>query len=407
MTGFEPVQVHPCKNCGFPMRQYNPNSRLMVCESCGTRTGEGEQPPEYVPTVPFNPLFKLHEQFELSGDTWQVIGCQSYSGVVDEWDSEDKTWERTPWSYHTWWVLNAAREIAWIVQDQTGYSWSRKVPLKSGIPVGDKTYEVGDWSLVSAVGEFSYTPPPDERLTTYEKKGYSIEILRDAAGNQQEIEAFTALPIKPLDLLQGFGKTEVIERYQRIKQAMYAAFASMVLLLLGFMLLQGFEQELFKRSDIIVNSPMTGQAIPVGHFTLEKQGLVEFAFIGSTGGGDGSFEAEIKVQDSDKTTVAELPLSLWRESGYDDEGSWTESQYGDAPRVILPGGNGDRGEQYELVLQAEGFQQWSSVVLSATVTRNVVSFTPIVFGMVLALALALLLGRKLMTFLRRATGVTG
>ena len=55
MKSFEPIKVHNCKNCGFPMRQFNPNSMMMVCESCGTRVGESI-PPKYTPEVPLNPF---------------------------------------------------------------------------------------------------------------------------------------------------------------------------------------------------------------------------------------------------------------------------------------------------------------------------------------------------------------
>ena len=399
MKEFEPVKVVNCKNCGFPMRQYNPNSMMMVCESCGTRTGEHEAP-RYVPQIPNNPLFKLHAFFEMEGTTWQVIGCQTYSGVVDEWDKEDGAWEHTPWNYHTWWVINEARELAWIVQEKTGYSWSRKTKITSGIPAGDISYEVGHWSLLSAVGEFSYRPAEDEQVLTYEKNKKSLEILLDENGKHKEIEAFQAIDIKPRDLLTGFGKTEVIKALNRSKLAVNVAVASVICLVLGFFIMQMFEQKLLTVPSTQITSQTIKQPIDLGTFELSKKGLVEFSMSGAVGSGVGSFDADLIVKDSDKSTVAEVPISLWRESGRDSDGPWTESQTGDAPRVVLPA-----GDRYQLSLVPGALKNWQQVTLRGTITKNVVSLLPIIIGGISAVLLAFYIMRMRRKRIRKETGI--
>lgn len=400
MKEFEPVSVVNCKNCGFPMRQYNPNSMMMVCESCGTRTGDNEQAPAYKPEIPLNPLFKLHAFFEMEGTTWQVIGCQSYSGVVEEWDKEDDTWEQTPWYYHTWWVINAARELAWIVQDKTGYNWSRKTKITAGIPEGDISYEVGHWSLLSAVGEFSYRPAEDEQVLTYEKDNKSLEILLDEQGNNKEIEAFEAVKIEPTDLLAGFGKTEVIASIKRAGLAIKLAFATIICLVLGFFGMSMMEQTLMSVPTTSINAQQLKKPIDLGTFTLDKKGLVEFSMSGVIGRGDGSFDAELVVKDSDKSTVAEVPVSLWRESGRDSDGAWTEAQSRDAPRVVLPA-----GDNYQLSLVPDELKRWQQVTLKGTITKNVVSLLPIILGGIAALLLAFYIMRLRRKRIRKETGI--
>ena len=400
MKEFEPVKVEPCKNCGFPMRQYNPNSMMMVCESCGTRTGDNEEAPRYKPEAPNNPLFKLHAFFEMQGITWQVIGCQSYSGVVDEWDKEDNAWEHTPWNFHTWWVINEARELAWIVQDKTGYSWSRKTKITSGIPEGDISYEVGHWSLLSAVGEFSYRPAEDEQVLTYEKDNKSLEILLDENGKNKEIEAFQAVKIDPTDLLQGFGKSDVISALNRSKLAVKFAIATVVSLVLGFFIMQTLEQELLNVPTTQITSQSLKKAIDLGTFTLDKKGLVEFSIAGTIGRGVGSFDADLVVKDSDKSIVAEVPISLWRESGRDSDGPWTESQTRDAPRIVLPA-----GDRYQLSMMPDTLKNWSQVTLRGTITKNVVSLLPIIIGGISAVLLAFYIMRVRRKRIRKETGI--
>lgn len=400
MKEFEPVRVVNCSNCGFPMRQYNPNSIMMVCESCGTRTGDNQQPPAYKPEAPHNPLFKLHEQFDLNGDTWQIIGCQTYSGVVKEWDDEDNAWEHTPWSYITWWVLNEAREIAWIVQDKSGYSWSRKVTIKSGIPEGDTSYEVGSWSLTNTVGELSYYPLEGEQVTSYERDGWSMEILLDEQGNNREIEAFQAEPIKPMDLLIGFGKADIMARIKRAKLATNAAFASAFVIALGYGMLQFFEQTVLTIPSTQITQTMINTPIPIGSMSLGKDSLMQFDVSSRIERRDGSFDANIVVMDNDKAEVAEIPLSMWQESGRDSDGNWTESQSGNAPKIMLPAGN-----NYQLTLVPEAFTSWSTITVNGKVVRNASSLTPVVIGGLAAILLGLFMLRRRHKVIRRETGV--
>ncbi|PID46504.1 MAG: hypothetical protein CSB47_03750 [Proteobacteria bacterium] len=400
MKAFEPVRVENCKNCGFPMRQYNPNSIVMVCESCGTRTGEDKQPPTYKPEIPHNPLFKLHALFEIRGTTWQVVGCQSYSGFTEEWDDEDDLWEETPWSYHTWWVINELRELAWIVQDQTGYHWSRKSKISGGIPKGDTRYEVGHWTLLSAVGEFSYRPAENEQVLTYERGNKSLEILLDEQGNHKEIEAFEAVEIDPTELLAGFGKTDVLAALERARLATRAALLTIVCLIVGFLGMHFFEKTLLVIPTTQITPHSLKQPVQLGDFSLNRKSLLEFSVSASFGRRDGALNAELVITDKNRATVAEVPISFWRESGYDSDGSWTESQHQDAPRIVLPS-----GDQYQVTLLPETLSKWPQVAVSGKITKNVVSLMPVVVGGICALLLVFFLNRLRRKRIREETGV--
>ena len=397
---FEPVKDEPCPHCGYPMKQFNPNSMMMTCESCGSKTGDTQQP-EYIPTVPVNPLFKLHEAFDYRGDTWQVIGCQSYRGVVTEWDSEDNNWEKTPWSYHTWWVINAARELAWVVQDKTGYFWSRKGKITSGIPEGDRSYEIGDWTLTSAVGEFSYFPAENERVKSYEKDGKSLEVLLDQNGNNKEIEAFTSQSIDNMDLLRGFGKIEALNGIKRVSTVLKVAIACIICLVAGFFAMMSMESTLLEIPSQNFSNASINKSVDLGTISLEESSLVAFSFRSSRQSRDGIFDADVLIKDSDDTVVTELPVEFWRESGRDSDGAWTEDQFGDAPRIKLPAGN------FQLSLVPSAMTNWSELTVKGTVTRNVVSTLPIIVAVLFLVLLLILVTRKKSKYIQKSTGLRG
>ncbi|RVU84357.1 hypothetical protein EOL70_12790 [Leucothrix sargassi] len=399
VSSFEPVKVEPCKNCGYPMKQFNPNSMMMTCESCGTKTGE-TQPPAYIPRVPVNPLFKLHESFQFKGNTWQVIGCQTYRGSVREWDSEDSAWEETPWSYYTWWVINSSRQLAWVVQDKTGYFWSRKDKVKGPIPENDQSYERGSWTMTSAVGEFSYFPTENERVISYEKAGHSIEVALDEQGRKQEIEAFASEPIDEMALLEGFQKKETLEGIKRLGLLFKVMIACIFCLAIGYFGMKSLETKLIDMPAQRLTQASVNQEIDMGTISIDQSSLVEFSFRASLQSSDGMFDADLLIKDSDNALVTELPVEFWRESGRDSDGYWTESQSGDSPRIKLPA-----GKNYQLSLKPASFTNWTSIDIRGTVTRNVVSTFPIIIALLLLVLMLILMGRKKSKYIQKSIGL--
>ena len=254
--------------------------------------------------------------------------------------------------------------------------------------------------MISAVGEFSYVPREAEQVRSYEKDGRSLQLLLDEKGETQEIEAFHDVKLDLMDLLKSFGKQSVVDALKRSKIATYAAFASIACLVIGFFVMQGFEKTLITTPTVTVNTQSIKQVIPLGEFKMESKGLIELDFLANLQRGNGSFDAEVVISDSDKTPVAELPISLWRESGRDSDGPWTESQYRDAPRINLP-----EADVYKLSLVPDTLKQWQSISLRGKVTRNVVSLLPIIIGGIAAVLLGFTLSLMRRKRVRRETGV--
>ena len=398
MSAFDPVKIESCKNCGSTVQQFSPDSMTAVCSHCGTHTNSTEASSQYETrkqTTSKNPLFKLHETFVYQDQLWKIIGFIRYKGKIKEWDREDGRWENSPWNYNSWWVMNEARELAWVTNDEGGYKWTRKTVLDTEIPrASDRSYEVGAWKIKAAVGEFSYFPTLGGRTLTYEKKGSSIEVLLDKEGNEKEIEAFTSTPMMAIDILEGFNKPELLSSLKRMKFARNAVIASMVCLVLGYFYLSG-------RNDVLLNIPQTpielkaftkNKATPLGEMYVKNRTLLEFNLAGILPKGHGTFRGKFIVKDDKNITVKNLPVYFSRNS--------SRVSNSHSMQVRLP-----HKKQYSLSLEPSQINNWSEMAVSAKVYKNRVTTFPLVIGGMLLCILFLFLSASRFNFVQRSTGM--
>lgn len=406
MSTFEPVKSQSCKSCGSTIHQYSFNSETVICQHCGTYSTDTDSKSIAAKksydaySAPENPILKLYDTFRYESDTWQIIGCISYVGYVQEWDSEDDVWESNPWKYNSWWVINEAREIAWIIHDSTGYKWSRKTTMLGRIPEHNRSYEEGSWNIISAVGEFSFFPTIGGASTTYERDANSIEILLDKNGNKKEVEAFINSPIKPLHLFKAFNKTKLLEDLQRSFLGFKIIGASLVCLLLGFFVLSLMSKTILDVPTETIQHPLDKELINLGQFDLSKKSLLKFHFTTNLPGGDGGLEAELVIQDARERVVSILPISFWRTSGYDSDGKWTESNRVASPLLNLPA-----NQKYTLLLKPTYLNKWKKISLSGRVKKNVASTPPLYLGLALFGLLLIFQFASRKNFIRKHTGL--
>jgi len=403
MTPFQPVKVDECNSCGSTIKQFNPDSDIIICEHCGAdssaaKTEEQKSTNSY--SAPKNPLLKLHETFEYESVTWQIIGCISYQGTVKEWDSEDNKWETNPWKYNSWWVINEARQVAWIVHDSTGYKWSSKTTMASRIPKNDRSYEQGSWNIVSAVGEFSYFPTIGGQSVSYERGDTSIEILLDSEGNNKEVESFNNERIKPLALFEAFNKTNLLADLKRSKLAFKLIIASLLCLVGGFFALAGTSEPVLEIPVKTIQQPFGSEPIALGELSLDKKSLLKFKFWSNLPRRDGAFDADLIIQDDQQKVVSTLPISLWRASGRDSDGAWTESNRSTSPLLRLPA-----NKQYKLYLKPTSFNKWDKLGVSGLVSKNIASTLPLYIGLALFVLLLLFQFSSRKNFIRKHTGL--
>lgn len=402
MKTFQPIKVDNCSSCGSTINQYSPNSETIICQHCGNNSTNKNPSKhsikEYQATD--NPLFKLYETFEYQSRTWQIIGCICYEGTVKEWDSEDDVWEFNPWRYNSWWVINEAREMAWIIHDSTGYKWSTKTTMLGRIPEHNRSYEEGSWNIVSAVGEFSYFPTIGGASTTYERDANSIEILLDSKGKKKEVEAFINSPIKPLHLFTAFNKTDLVDALQRSRLALKLIGASVFCLLLGFFFLNLSSSTVLKTPAETIQHPFGSELITLGEMSLDKKSLLKFHFSGPIPRGNGNFEADLVIHDDRERVVSILPISIWRESGRDSDGAWTETNKSSSPLLNLPA-----NKKYTLSLKPTSLYKWKKFSVSGHIQKNIASTAPIYLGIALFVLLLIFQFAARKNFIRKHTGL--
>jgi len=406
MNSFQPVKTQSCKSCGSTIHQYNADSETVICQHCGTLSTDTDSKSIAAKksnnsySLPENPILKLHETFTYESVTWQIIGCISYVGYVREWDSEDDVWESNPWKYNSWWVMNEARELAWIVHDSTGYKWSRKTVMTGRIPKNNRSYEEGTWNIISAVGEFSFFPKIGGEIITYEKDANSIEILLDSKGNKKEVEAFINAPIRPLHLFKAFNKTKLLADLERANLAFKIIGASALCLLIGFFALSIFTKTVLTIPTETIKHPLDKELINLGEFELNKKSLLQFKIESPPLRVNGNFDAELVIQDNRERIVSILPISLWRASGHDSDGSWTESNRVATPLLNLPA-----NKKYTLLLKPTYLNRWKSINIKGQVKKNIASTPPIYLGGVLFVLLLIFQFAKRKNFIRKHTGL--
>ena len=399
-NGFEAVRMVQCENCGFSMRQFNPSSEVMCCESCGTMTGDPSAG-NMVRGLPHHPLLKMHAVMERDGKKWQVIGYQHYKGTVEEWDSEDDCWETSKWRYQNWWMLSDKREIAWLIHDAEGFYWSEKTTVVGEIPKKRPGMELGKWELTDAIGEFTYRPRIGEKVRSYEKDGYSVEVMYDESGKKKEIEAFESTSLRPLDLLAAFGGGRKLVHAGRLKILVWSFALAILFLIAGRLIMGSLERDLVTLPVFAISTAAQGLEQPVSRFDLAEDSVLRFQAYGEIPRSlDGGFEAEIIVRDELQNTVAEMLISLWRESGVDSDGRWVESKTTEDMLIKLPAGTG-----YVISIKPDSFNVWEQVRLHTRVYHGSVSTVPVVIAAITALLLLVYFYFSRRTGLRRAAGL--
>ena len=367
---FEPVRVYSCANCGFAMRQFNPDSELLICESCGTRLGESEadrDEPKLV--VPDHPLIKLHGTFTYMDRQWQVIAYQAYEGTVREYDGEDKKWETSQWSYRSWWVLSDRRELRWLLHDPEGFFWCEKGSMPDELPgENDTKYEHGSYRLLGSVGELSYIPSQNERIKSWDWHNMSLEVRMDEDNSAIEVEAFEQWPLHPHFMLEAFGRDDILGIIRERERATKAFFLTLVLIFVTAMVALGYSSSIVpaEAKAIEFSKEDNGNFKNMGTFDVDSHMPMSFKLIKRAisfangannqrmADNQGVVEFELIIVDRDNTEIVELPLEFWWESGVDEGKPWLEFNSSVTQVVKLP-----MGKDYQMHLKL--LQMWEGV----------------------------------------------
>ena len=406
------VSQERCDGCGATLHRALAHAETVVCNYCGAFVGTGgkeKQPGKH----PERSFLRLGMIGDLDGKRCQVVGRTVWQGSCREWDSEDSTWESTPWHYEEWLLLTEDRVFRYLSHDDEGISLSKEyTPKKPGMPgrndrkmdlgEGSKTVkEHGDYHLVYMEGEFGWRQTLKETVRTaeYESGGRTISVEQRAgpeSGKAREIEFFQTRDVEPRELLEAFDRKASLAEYDRraavvgsYRSWCFAAVGIAVLLaILGFATSSPGNVVLNQRVDFRTITEDDG--VTLGPFRLEAVGRPHRIELISNIPDNSWAWIGAELLDAERDSLDAIDHEFWRESGRDSDGAWSERSVRKTHDFRL-----ETARDYHLRLQLE-----RGTARSGHVTVRVFEKTGLLRYYVISAVLTLVLGLALFRVVR-------
>jgi hypothetical protein len=274
---------------------------------------------------------------------WQIIGRSYYEGTVSEYDDEDNCFYSEPWSFVSWNLISSDGEFASLDQDTEGYTFCtelKKEPFSKisdrSVRISNKDYlvsENGSYKLVAIEGEFSWVPSLGEICEdiNFERSGanHVIEYRKlPNASEYKEIEFFKSSAMTRSQVLTAFGKTHILEQEQQhlseVKWWSTIYFIAAVCLLILTALTFSSGKRIVSETFNVYEVPPDGKRF--GPYDLSSSGRIhQISLTVNNIPKDSWIGGGVTLLDADEAPLRTEEKEFWRETGYDDEGSWDES----------------------------------------------------------------------------------
>lgn len=342
-----------CPSCGAVLHRARQDATAIACNYCGVRFEIDD--PDGTKTKVCDPARNPPRSFirlgmiaKFDGHPFQVVGRSKYSGKCREWDSEDNTWESTPWHFEEWMLLGDDRSFRYLCHDKEGMTLSKEFkPTKPGLPgPNDRTMtliagksqskieEHGSYRLTYFEGEFGWTPERGEGLRTAEYKEKKTLLSAEArlnseTGQPAEIEFFQTRDLQVKEVLTAFDRKEELAELKRregiaaqFRFFRRAALLVCIALFVGGFILDSRGNQIFGQN---VNLDQIGpDGLVIGPIQMTREDRVHrLELSGSFPNNTWTFVgAELLNEQQD--AVNAVDGDFWHESGY-DEGHWSET----------------------------------------------------------------------------------
>lgn len=347
------VSQAQCPGCGAALHRARPDAKAVVCNYCGVRF-EPDNPDgtkrKVVDPDHYHPhsFVRLGMTCNFDGVTHQVVGRTNYVGRCREWDSEDSTWESSPWRFEEWMLLGEDRSFRYLGHDEEGLYLSKEfAPTAPSMPgandrkmtlMKDRSAtnidEHGMYQLRYFEGEFGWVPEVNESLRTAEyKMGKAVLSAeeRTLADSRQpvEIEFFQTRDVKVKELLVAFDRKPELKEFERREKVVgqfrlfrrIALVIAVALVVLG--ILRGTDGETVIREQVNI-SDIGPDGYLVGPFDLGKDGAVHSIQLGASFPNNSWTFIGAELLDANQDAINAVDGDFWHESGYDD-GYWSET----------------------------------------------------------------------------------
>ncbi len=348
------VTALSCPNCSSSLSPRE-DSQALVCAACGSVLDLTKAVGQKCDTMNFgaNPplsFLRLGLEGTIFGKRVQIIGRIRYRCTMKEWDEEDNCYTRGTWVYDEWQLVTEDKGYIFIEEDSEGYRLFQKfTPNLSQMPEEEAEFialeqsvgrlrvmERGTASVNFFEGEFTWVPKSGDS-SRYVDIGtdnplYAIEwrLERGSSDKVEEVEFYRGRTSNRIELLECFGQKAELEKAvaERRSDLEYKVwgwsyFALSLFLLVMAWNTRGDGTRIFEKSISLNEIPAEGRL--VGPIELKQVNTVYNLNLVSSIPTNSAAWGAVELLDSDYASINAVEGDFWSETGYDDEGSWAES----------------------------------------------------------------------------------
>lgn len=353
---------HNCPACSAPFTVYSSLSHYCVCTKCKSLLYKNKSGwvkdagAKNIYSEKIASAFWIGDTVTVKGDSYTVISMVGCKGNYFEWDEEDgKYLGADNYRFIELGLQDARGFLITMIEDVDGFTISQRViPPRSCIPEetskGDIAFfelkgsgrklEQGNYKPTSFVGEFSYKPDIEE--TTYyadimpnegSKRGLISVEWQFNERVPHSVDFFEDTPhnFKGLDALL---KDEVIlERAKPLVWAKHSVFlffglATAFLIMAAIMKVSGDDSIITETFSYSLYEGFQKDSAVTQEVVLEDVGaMYELTLKNAPGSSaDQNLDVAVDLIDANNKIVNSFETDFFIESGYDDEGTWTESE---------------------------------------------------------------------------------
>jgi len=330
-----PLTRLECPNCGSPIDQYNATSQALVCPACGSHvtvgmeTAELLSPGKRLPRPP-RPI-QIGDRVTIAQVEYMVLGRVLYRGVHE---GEAFTWNE-------WQLGGSDGQMLWLSLDEKGFAFFRKIRFRSQFnPQQDTRLDLGEKKvfiheryfaqIVGAEGELTWRAKPGERVFVAEGAGNGLKYSIQQTA--EELEVHEGRPLGEVALAKAFKNEAWIKKIESLEQwkstYQFAAIACVIAAIIGLVAagFSGTTGETLDSIPVELSDDRTSASVNV-EFENKRPVIVAVQMVRGSLPANSFVDIDVNIISPDGLSQPLFVQELWHETGYDEDGAWTETQY--------------------------------------------------------------------------------
>lgn len=355
-----------CPECHSAIPKLIENVKIMGCPKCGSVAAMSDDgylraAKKYtIQSLDFQEPFSLGEEIQYDGLSYTIFGIYVYFVEYEEWDEDDDKWVHSQ-GYVTEWYAKSATDEQLIVMKDTDNVFYIVSQINDNSFVDwqneQNWIEFGTYKLNSLVGVDNEALEANGFYRTYPNNIFFESNKKDFTEKDFKtfrLKSVTPSDLRPIKIVSEAEKEKAVEDFEHTK--FYRnVFGIALVLILGLMLWgtprnhtpigeskkANFAYRTFNNEEL---DTMALRTQSVGVFDLKAGTNYRFFADGNISSTNSNADFSISiVRKEDQTTVSEVDIAFYTESGLDDEGSWTEDYLHDDFKFQV-----DKSGKYEI-----------------------------------------------------------